>query len=945
MLVQLIWARILIQWFGTSSLTIATALAASLAGLAIGAFIFRESSTAVAGWLGRRARRPGWLLLLAGLGVLEGLILFQFDNSVLPLLLSVFPANAALVITATVVLLPLNIALGGVLPTLIWSAETESTKTNATKTVGTLYAAETLGGAAGALLAGFWLIQSVGLTGTLLATSLIAIAVGAIAVFRFKSDQPDQAALMADRGATENTASEALTASVGFVTLIAIFLAGVASLSMEIIWQRALILMVGTDTHSYMIVAVSYLIGVAAGSYLCGQFLPQRRHNLFSYLQLGVAFTSLIAMALFCGLVSVAGQKWLMGATSGFEVVGNRFLASFGLLILPSCLAGASFPAAVSMLVQSGFVNADATGRTYATIAAGNIVGVIIVGFWLIPIAGLQSSLLVLAGIAVAAAGLATTHWNLSFLFAGLAVFGAGGYLVATQQPIGLTDLSSNQHVPFYREGPVATVSVVVEDDDDSVEVASRRMVVDGIVIGENNGGVDEKQKMLAHLPLLIHAMSNTASPPRLNAISIGLGTGILAGELAVQPSVEHITCVELSPAVIDASDLFKEDNFDLASLSNATIVQGDGIHFLRRSDETYDCIVSDGKSRPGHAGNVGFFSSEYYRLAAERLSTTGTFVQWVSLDGSLREVQTIIKTFSSEFEYSYAAIAPPDSIYLVGRKAPIQWNETACGAYLSKAKSLAPYGWRTPDDIRSMAWLDTREIAASLLEEVATNSLNRPVLERFALDIHRPDAYQHKIHNLTFLESCLSDNPTSTSMFEGEPSENAVEIRDACSILVQAAKHIANPINIDLASAAGLHQQALRTFPRLSRGIHLADRLLEQGKQLSESGEPISASELAKLLQLTASMVPSDAELQLRIGNALITQKQFSHAAGCFHRVTRLQPDNAQAHVSFARCVIELGKPRAAMRPLAAALKLQPDHEQARQLLDRITQGRAPFP
>ena len=102
MLVQLIWARILIQWFGTSSLTIATALAASLAGLAIGAFIFRESSTAVAGWLGRRARRPGWLLLLAGLGVLEGLILFQFDNSVLPLLLSVFPANAALVILSLI---------------------------------------------------------------------------------------------------------------------------------------------------------------------------------------------------------------------------------------------------------------------------------------------------------------------------------------------------------------------------------------------------------------------------------------------------------------------------------------------------------------------------------------------------------------------------------------------------------------------------------------------------------------------------------------------------------------------------------------------------------------------------------------------------------------------------------------------------------------------------
>ena len=90
--------------------------------------------------------------------------------------------------------------------------------------------------------------------------------------------------------------------------------------------------------------------------------------------------------------------------------------------------------------------------------------------------------------------------------------------------------------------------------------------------------------------------------------------------------------------------------------------------------------------------------------------------------------------------------------------------------------------------------------------------------------------------------------------------------------------------------------------------------------------------------------MVPTDAELQLRIGNALIAEKQFSNAASCFHRITRLQPDNAQAHVSFARCVIELGKPRAAMRPLTAALRLQPDHEQAKQLLDRITQGGAPF-
>ena len=194
MLAQLVWARILIQWFGTSSLTIATALAASLAGLAIGAFLFRGSALAAVKVLGQPAKRPGWLLLLAGLGVLEGLILFLAGDTLLPPILSALPGTVALVVTGTLALVPLNIMLGGVLPTLVVSAGTESTKT-----VGKLYAAETLGGAAGALLAGFWLIQSVGLAATLLAASLIAIAVGATAVFLAKSDHVNDEAIYIKR--------------------------------------------------------------------------------------------------------------------------------------------------------------------------------------------------------------------------------------------------------------------------------------------------------------------------------------------------------------------------------------------------------------------------------------------------------------------------------------------------------------------------------------------------------------------------------------------------------------------------------------------------------------------------------------------------------------------------------------------------------------------------
>ena len=927
MLAQLIWVRVLIQWFGTSAVTIASALAASLAGLAIGAFIFRDPNLGLAKWLGSPPRRPGWLLLIAGIGVLEGWTLLWFADRFQCLTQASPSPTVALLVTATLTLVPLNIALGGILPTLI-----ESARTFSTRTVGVLYGAETLGGAAGALVAGFWLIQQFGLSTTLLAAGLFGILLGATALFRTS----DLAVEPADEDHTEaaplalsDANTEPLNGRTRMVT--AIFLAGVASLSMEIIWQRALILLVGTDTHSYMIVAVSYLIGVSIGSFLCGQFTSQKRANLFGWLQLGVGLTSLLAFAMFCKIASGEGQQWLNETSSTSEVISKRFLASFALLILPSCLTGASFPAAVSMLTRSKRVNALATGQVYAIIAAGNIAGVLLTGFLLVPITGLQASLIILSLLAIAAAAMANRRWNFVFTLVAACVIATGGYLAATRQPLGLSQLPPTQHLIFYQEGPVNTVSVIVDDDASVGHQVARRMAVDGIVIGENVGGVDEKQRVLAHLPLLIHAMSGPETAEKLNAISIGLGTGILAGEMVVQPSIQHVTCVELSPAVINASAYFSDDNHELESNPHATIVQGDGIYFLRQAGDAYDCIVSDGKSRPGHAGNVAFFSSDYYRLASQRLAGSGSFVQWVSLDGSVAEIQTILKTFAAEFEHAYIAIAAPDSVYLIGRKKAIPWSKTAANDYLKNAVSLHPYGWRTSDDIRSMAWLDAHKVAAALPADLMVNSLNQPSLERFALDIHRPEAQYDKMHNLAYLESCLNDPAIPLFGFSNGLSKPVPGLRDACLNLVRAAKILADPIDVDLSKAAVHQREALKTLPNSSRGIGLADRILAQVARL---GPSLSTDEVATPLVQAAMLAPTDAELQMLIGTTLADRKQFDRAAGCFYRTGRLLPNDPEPQVAFARCLIELKKYRAAVRPLQAALRLQPDHEEAKQLL-----------
>ncbi len=924
MLAQLVWMRILIQWFGTSAVTIASVLAACLAGLAIGAWIFRQDSERYVRWLGPSARQPGWLLLLAAVGVFEGLVLFSIGDWYLLIIRSVLPSSAALLATAIVTLVPVNIALGGVLPSLVRFNRNESTRS-----VGALYAAETVGGAVGALAAGFLLIHTFGLAATLLLAGIIGSVFGAVSIVYTargpsKTDEDETCFSFGASDVVEPIARPTRM-------IVAIFLAGVASLSMEIIWQRALILLVGTDTHSYMIVAVSYLVGVALGSYLCGWFASRDRVSMFCWLQLGVGITSLLALTIFVQLASGPGQRWLSDATSGSEVVGKRFLASFVLLLLPGCLTGASFPAAVSMLVDWTGSKAKATGLCYAVIAVGNIIGVLLAGFLLIPMVGLQSALVLLVGIALIAAWLASAGWKPIFYLATSAVFVAGFYHAATQEPLGLAELPTDQEIAFYREGPVNTVSVVVDKDESIDGKISRRMVVDGIVIGENVGGVDEKQQVLAHLPLLIQAMSSPQSSETLQAISIGLGTGILAGEMAVSPLVGNLTCVELSPAVIDASMHFADDNHQLAINPKVTIIQGDGIHFLRQTDEVFDCIVSDGKSRPGHSGNVAFFASDYYQLAADRLTDSGTFVQWVPLESSQKEVQTILKTFATNFPRAYIAIAPPDSIYLVGRKQPIQWNDALCENYLQRATSVYPYGWRSSDDVLGMAWLEALDVAQSLPADIDVNSLNRPTLEQFALDIHRPEASEHKSDNLLFLESCLQNPSHRIMAFDSGPDERASNVRAACLNLVRAGQILANPVNIDLSQAAAYHQQALRTLPRLSRGLDVAERLLQKTEELSES---LSVKELGALLQQTASLVPTDADLQTMIGNALSDRKLFDKAAGCFFRASKLRPAAPQPNVDFARCLIELKKFRAAVRPLKKALKLQPDHEEARQLL-----------
>ena len=179
----------------------------------------------------------------------------------------------------------------------------------------------------------------------------------------------------------------------------------------------------------------------------------------------------------------------------------------------------------------------------------------------------------------------------------------------------------------FYFEDSVQTIAVIESQEREGY----KKLLIDGVSIGESGGGVDEKQQMLAHLPAML---TKKAEP--LRVYTIGLGTGILASELAEQDAVESVVAIELSKGVVRSVDFFADDNHTLSANPKVQIINDDGIRFLRQSDQEFDAIVSDGKSRPGATSNVSFFSREYYLLCERKLSGDGLFVQWVSIKLSL---------------------------------------------------------------------------------------------------------------------------------------------------------------------------------------------------------------------------------------------------------------------------------------------------------------------
>ena len=691
---QVLWARELGLLFGSTAQAAAITIAIFFAGLAMGGW-----------WWGGRAttfRDPlvtfGWLELGVAATALGFLLLLQVLVAVEPALIALLGEGpvADTVIragVATVVLLPPSILMGGTLPLLGQHLVRERAALGRTGSL--LYAVNTLGAALGALVAGFLLPVLVGYLGAYLVAVGLDAVVGIGALALAAASRRGRAR---DAVPTPSVAARAPGAAAATATGLPLWLiwsvalgSGVLTLAVEVVWTRLFAQVLQNSAYTYALVLATFLLALATGAGVASRLTRLR----------SVAPPVVLVVVLLASSAVAAVSPWLfhtrteglrlLGGTADFagyvlEVAGLAVVVMF----LPAVALGTLLPYLLRLLQQRAAAPGQSIGRLVAVNTVGGIVGSLAAGFVLLPWLGAWRSLLVVAAgyaalAAVVAAVLARAallacatgrtqplrpadgevdrsapaRWVVVTAVAAVATVGLvlvtpGGWATVRLTP------GSAQTLVEVREGPQATVSVVADRDDLFIRVDNH------YTLGGTRALDAERNQSV--VPLL------TQEAPAA-VFYLGMGTGITAGA-GLAFDVERVVVCELIREVVELAEAhFTPWVNGLFVDERAVVRAADGRTCLRRSDETFDVIISD-LFTPWEAGTGNLYTLEHFQTAQQRLAAGGAYVQWVPLyqvtDAELGVIGATMDTVFDEVTVWRGDLYAERSIVaLVGRDDP----------------------------------------------------------------------------------------------------------------------------------------------------------------------------------------------------------------------------------------------------------------------------------
>jgi spermidine synthase len=693
---EIAWTRLLTLHLGHTTAAVSTVTAAFMCGLGLGGALGGRVAPRLSA---QRALRAYALLELAValsalsiavmLALLAPVFMWAYGDDGSNSMFSI-----ARIACAFAVLLVPSVALGATFPIAVRVAVASPTRLGGP--AGRLYGANTAGAAVGSLAAGFVLILVLGLRGTLL-TGMVgsgaSIAI-ALSIARSALTDPVPVATPARphvkrRGrAARDVADTSIDRTRYRLAATVLALTGFATFMHEVVWTRVLAMAVGPSIFAFAATLTSFITGLALGSFV-GATVAERSRRTAMVLAWTLVATAVVS----CVSLALVGSSFVElgpGGTGHAAVAGIPLplLAIACGLTLPIALGlGVAFPLSLELAGSNDAIPARRLGILYAVNTAGAVSGALIAGFAAIPAIGLRASLLVAATALLIGAialivrgypsGLSRRSGAKADRIAALGVvsavivwmttgggwdrewLAAGGYLYSRFVPAGVDRRAALTagNLLYYREGATGTVSV-------RTLTGQRSLSIDGKV-DASTGRDMLTQKLLAHLPLLLHPN------PRQVAI-VGLGSGVTLASALVHP-VAAVDVIEISPEVVDASAQFADVNRRALDDPRTHLVRGDGRTHLALTSRRYDVVISE-PSNPWMAGVAALFTRDFFHTVRGRLGPGGIFCQWAhTYDISDADLRSIVATFRAVFPNGTMWLAGDGDLLLVGSEAPLE--------------------------------------------------------------------------------------------------------------------------------------------------------------------------------------------------------------------------------------------------------------------------------
>lgn len=652
---QVLFAKELALVFGSTATATFTVLATFLGGMAIGSLI--------GGRWAHRMRRP-----LVSYALIEVAIagycaatpaLFALVQSGYVALATGLPPDAAQLLWLRVglgaaVLLPPTVMMGTTLPILAQALGPRSGPLGSR--VAWLYFANTAGAALGALLAAYFVIPILGAHRTTLAAAVmnLMVALGALELAK-------RADVVAPAEPPEGTGmSPDLPRYARSAAMLTLGVGGLLSLGLEVVYVHMLSIVAGNSVYAFGLMVATFLVGLSVGGRAGRGLLA--RPTLMPTASLALCLLGL------CASVALGTQLWNSipdyfasyanyPEARGFaarEVI--RGLVCSMLMLPPTLFIGASYVLAIDIVTRTGpGPNTMALGWGAAINTLGNILGVLLFGFVVLPlVGGLEASRLIsLAALLLALSVMvmaARPRWP-----TGAATFCAALMLLAAYRvDIDYDSLSSGANVYFFAQR-WGTVVDHAESIDGGLTTVVEAKGPSGpmhtlLTNGKFQGNDSQSGEMRAQLGFAMAPLLHQDRRDR--ALVIGYGTGVTT-RVFHEAGFRQVDVAELSRDVVLLADRhFASVNAGVSHAPGVDVHFTDGRNFLLLSPNRYD-VVSLEITSIWFAGAASLYNREFYQLAKTKMQPDGVLQQWMQLHRlSPTDILQIVATLRSEFRY-----------------------------------------------------------------------------------------------------------------------------------------------------------------------------------------------------------------------------------------------------------------------------------------------------